>query len=60
MIDLSDMEKITRVRNFIKLDVTKNNCFKRWDNLRKEIRSYMNQDYIFRDKIKESIKNEME
>ena len=60
MIDLSDKEEITRVRDFITLDVTKNSCFKRWDGLKDKLRAYRDQDYVFRDKIKKRIEDEME
>ena len=60
MIDLSDKEEITRVRDFITLDVTKNSFFKRWDGLKDKLRAYRDQDYVFRDKIKKRIEDEME
>tara|TARA_R110002012_G_C11370758_1_gene581997 strand:- start:44 stop:667 length:624 start_codon:yes stop_codon:yes gene_type:complete len=59
MIDLSDKEKITRVSNFIKLNVNKDNCFKRWDGLKDKIRAYRNGDYVLRSKIEEDIKNQI-
>ena len=60
MIDLSDKEEITRVRDFITLDVTKSSCFKRWDGLKDKLRAYRDQDYVFRDKMRREIDNEME